>query len=66
MGLTQAQLTMIEKARAVGTASLAVPLDDEACSYLVARIAYDLGVAEQIDGIPTICSVPPMRRLRCS
>lgn len=52
MGLTQAQRSLIEKARSVGTGDLAIPLDDEACGYLVARIAHDLGVAKRLRGVP--------------
>lgn len=42
-GLTQAQKSMINKTRTLGSGSSQVRLDDAACVYLVAAIAADLG-----------------------
>lgn len=47
MGLTQAQRSIIQKSRSVGNSDLAVPLTDDACAYLVAVIARDLGLLDQ-------------------
>jgi hypothetical protein len=47
MALTQAQLSIVEKAQAVGGSKQGVALSDEACTYLVATIASDLGVADK-------------------
>ena len=57
MPLSQSQRTMIEKARNVGHSDMAVPLSDEACSYLVARIVQDLSLSAQFPEIPAV--VPP-------
>ena len=45
MPLSQSQKSLIEKARNVGGSDMAVPLDDAACSYLLARLAHDLNLA---------------------
>ena len=47
MPLSQSQKSLIEKARNVGGSDMAVPLDDAACSYLLARLAHDLNLAAQ-------------------
>ena len=47
MPLSQSQKSLIEKVRNLGASGMAVPLDDAACSYLLARLAHDLGLAEQ-------------------
>jgi hypothetical protein len=52
MGLTQSQKSIIEKARAAGGGDLGVGLDDAACSYLVAVIAFDLGFGGDVPGLP--------------
>jgi len=44
MSLTQNQKTIWSKARSAGSGGQAVSLDDGACSYLIARIATDLGL----------------------
>lgn len=54
MALSQSQLTMIEKARNVGSSEMAVPLADSACAYLVARIVHDLGVHDQYPDLPAV------------
>ena len=43
---------MIEKARSVGGADLAVPLSDDACCYLIATIANDLGLGRKFPAFP--------------
>ena len=47
MLLSQSQRSLIEKARNVGGSDMAVPLDDGACCYLLARLAHDLNLAGQ-------------------
>ena len=47
MSLSQSQRSLIERARNVGASDMAVSLDDAACSYLLARLAHDLDLAEQ-------------------
>ena len=56
MALSQAQRTMIERARTIGAGGQAIALDDGACAYLVAVIADDLGLAHlfpEFDGVAT-------------
>ncbi len=56
MPLTQSQKTIWEKAKSLGSGGQAIRLDDEACTYLIARIATDLGVIERLpeikEGVP--------------
>lgn len=52
MGLTQAQRTLIEKARATGSGELGVGLTDEACCFLVGVIARDLGLDDAFPELP--------------
>ena len=47
MALSQSQKSLIEKVRNVGGSDMAVPLDDGACCYLLARLAHDLNLAAQ-------------------
>ena len=55
MTLSNAQLAMIERARSVGGGEQGVALSDEACAYLVATIARDLGSS----AIPVPSDLPP-------
>lgn len=48
MALSQLQNSLIERVRNVGGSDMAVPLDDAACSYLLARLAHDLGLQEAL------------------
>jgi len=50
--LTQAQRTLISRARNVGTSAMAVPLSDGACCYLCAAIIHDLGLLEEFPEVP--------------
>lgn len=52
MGLTQAQKTLVIKARTPGGGALGVALDDAICSYLVATIVEDLGIEEFFPELP--------------
>jgi hypothetical protein len=52
MGLTQAQRTIISKARVVGGGQQGVALSDEACAFLVAVIARDLKLLKQFPELP--------------
>lgn len=52
MPLTQSQKTIWEKARSLGSGGQAVRLDDEACAYLIARIAADLDVIKELPELP--------------
>ena len=57
MSLTQAQKSLIEKARSVGGSEMAVPIDDAAGSYLLARTVTDLGLQAHFAELPE--DVPP-------
>lgn len=48
MGLTPTQRTIIAKAKASGGGALGVGLDDADCAYLVAMIANDLGILDDL------------------
>ena len=50
--LTQAQRTLISRAKNVGTSALAVPLSDGACCYLCAAIIHDLGLLNKFPEVP--------------
>lgn len=52
MGLSAAQETIWAKARSIGTSEQAIHLTDEMCSYLVVRIAADLGHSKQFPETP--------------
>lgn len=52
MGLSQSERAAIERVRSVGSAELAVELDDEVCGYLAALIAADLGLAKHFPDLP--------------
>ncbi len=52
MGLTQAQRSLIEKARSVGNSDFAVPLSDGACCYLIAVIVNDLALTKAFPELP--------------
>lgn len=52
MGLTQAQRTIINKARTVGGGKQGVALSDEACAFLVGVIARDLGLLKRFREVP--------------
>ena len=56
MALTQIQKTLIAKVKAVGNSEMAVPLDDEVCSYLVSVVANDLGLRRRF---PEFSVSPP-------
>jgi hypothetical protein len=51
MALTQSQKSLIERAQASGGGELGAGLDAEACSFLVATIVQDLGLASQFSEI---------------
>jgi hypothetical protein len=53
VGLTQAQRSIVAKAQSVGGSKQGVALDDEACAYLVAVIAHDLGLHDRVPGTPS-------------
>lgn len=58
MALTQAQKSLIEKARKAGGGELGVSLDDDACMFLVATIISDLGLAGKFGDV-LLSDVPP-------
>ena len=67
MAITQALRILVEKTRAVGTATEAEPLSDGDCTYLLGVIAKDLGVIDQFpelanQGIPEFFHVDPKNR----
>ena len=53
MGLTKTQLSIINKAQAVGGSKQGVALDDEQCAYLVAVVARDLGALDKLSPPPS-------------
>lgn len=59
MELTQAQRTIIARARAIGGGQQGIALDNATCSYLVAVIADDLGVLEQLPEISRVAGDLP-------
>ncbi|MBM3274431.1 MAG: hypothetical protein FJZ00_04725 [Candidatus Sericytochromatia bacterium] len=50
--LSKVQMTLWEKARALGSGNMGVALTDEACAYLVGRVALDLGLGSQFKEVP--------------
>lgn len=52
MALSKTQEAFLTKVRAVGGGELGVALDDDACSYLVAVIAKDLGLIDKFPELP--------------
>ena len=56
MGLTQAQKSMIEKARAGGGSEQGVTLSDAACAYLVNVIVLDLGLGNDFPELASATS----------
>jgi hypothetical protein len=56
VGLTRAQQTILEKARALGSGAQGVALTDDQCKALIGVIATDLGIA---DAFPEVPSSPP-------
>ena len=52
MGLSQSQKSLIEKARTLGSGSDRFALDDQACVYLLAVIAHDLGFDHHFPEFP--------------
>jgi hypothetical protein len=63
MALTNLQKTVLEKARASGAGTMGVSLSDEACNFLIATIADDLGIEDRFpelrDGRADFFSVAP-------
>jgi hypothetical protein len=55
--LSQAQKTLIERARNVGNSEMAVPLSPEVCAYLCGVIINDLGLASSFPEITQV--IPP-------
>lgn len=54
MALTKSQQTIWEKARAYSSGDQAVCLNDEMCTYLVARIVHDLSLQNEFPELPAI------------
>lgn len=52
MALRKTQQTIWEKSRAMGSGAQAVGLDDGKCAYLIATIARDLDLTDDIPGLP--------------
>jgi hypothetical protein len=67
MALTQAQRSIISKARAVGGGKQGVALSDEACAFLVGVIARDLRLLKRFPeipkGLPEFFGPGPLERL---
>ena len=63
MALTNLQKSVLEKSRASGAGTMGVSLSNEACNFLIATIASDLGVIghfpELKDGKADFFSVVP-------
>jgi hypothetical protein len=68
MALSKSQETLITKVRAVGGGELGITLDDKVCSFLVATIASDLGLARllprNLRKLPPFFGKGPLRDLR--
>jgi hypothetical protein len=58
VALTKVQAAIWEKARALGAGEQAVALSDEMCSYLLARIVFDLGQQNKFKNLPK--EAPPL------
>ena len=52
MALTQAQRSIWEKARTIGSGGQAVGLNDDMCAYLVGRIVLDLSLGNDFPEVP--------------
>jgi hypothetical protein len=52
MAITKAQATIWEKARSLGSGGQGVGLTDGMCTYIIARIAADLGVSASFPELP--------------
>ena len=52
MALTQAQKSLVQKARAPSSGALGVRLSDRACSFVVATVARDLGLLSNFPELP--------------
>ena len=52
MALTQAQRSILEKAKALGGGGQAVALTDDACRFLIAVIARDLDLSKHFPEVP--------------
>ncbi len=52
MALSQAQRSLVERARAMGAGDQGVALSDASCAFIVATIARDLGVHRELSGLP--------------
>ena len=67
MPLSQMQKSLIERARSVGNSETAVPIDDAAGAYLLARAIVDLGLqahyAELPDEVPPFYETAPVSSL---
>jgi len=57
MPLSQSQLSMVERARAVGGGRQGFALSESACAYIAAIIASDLGLSANFPELPT--QLPP-------
>jgi hypothetical protein len=57
LALSKTQEAFLTKIRTVGGGELGVALDDDACSYLVAVIAKDLGLTKRFPELPK--TIPP-------
>ena len=68
MSLSQMQKSLIERARSVGNSDMAVPIDDAAGAYLLARAIVDLGLqadyAELPQDVPPFYETAPVSSLR--
>ncbi len=53
MALSKSQKAIWQRARSLGSGGQAVALTDEACAYLIGRIALDLGMADQFPEVPS-------------
>ena len=70
MPLSQMQKSLIERARSVGNSETAVPIDDAAGAYLLARAIVDLGLqahyAELPEEVPPFYETAPVSSLALS
>lgn len=52
MALSQAQLAMVERARAIGGGTQGVALSESACAYILAAVVADLGLKTEFPELP--------------
>lgn len=52
MGLSRAQMAIVQKARVLGAGKQGIALTEEACNYLLAMVVHDLGLGAHFPELP--------------